>query len=229
MKAMHSGGAPYPRRLPHKLLLLYEDQDLLVIDKPAGLLSIASGTERDKTAHWILSEYLRKKGEGRQAAAVHRLDRDTSGVMVFVKSGFMKRKLMENWDQSVQKRRYAAVVEGTFEEPQGVIDAPLGPDAQGRMTVMPGGKRAITRWNVLQAGKRYSLIFLELETGRQNQIRAHLRYVKHPVAGDWKYQAQTNPFNRLALHAELLCFQHPRTDRFLTFTSPIPKDFYRVI
>jgi 23S rRNA pseudouridine1911/1915/1917 synthase len=216
-----------PRRLPQGLILLYEDRDILVVDKPAGLLSIASGTERTKTAHWILSEYLRKRGEQRQAAVVHRLDRDTSGVMLFAKSGFIKGKLMETWEQSVQERRYAALAEGRFEESWGVIDAPLGEDPRGRVVVMPGGKGAITRWELLKAGTGYSLLSLALETGRRNQIRAHLSHLGHPVAGDWKYHAQTNPLNRLALHAEGLVFQHPRNGERLAFETPMPAAFRR--
>lgn len=213
------------RRLSQGLILLYEDRDILVVDKPSGLLSIASGTERTKTAHWILSAYLRKKGEQRQAAVVHRLDRDTSGVMLFAKSGFMKQKLMETWDHSIQERHYAALAEGRFEEASGVIDAPLGEDPWGRVVVMPGGKEALTRWRLLKAGTGYSLLSLALETGRRNQIRAHLSYLGHPVAGDGKYHAKTNPLNRLALHAECLVFQHPQSRETLSFESPMPGGF----
>ncbi|MDR0569087.1 MAG: RluA family pseudouridine synthase [Spirochaetaceae bacterium] len=211
--------------LPYGLRILYEDRDVLAVDKPAGLLSIAAGAERDKTAYWILSEYLRRKGEKRRAAAVHRLDRDTSGAMLFVKSGQVKRIMMEHWDQIAPERRYAAVAEGVFAESAGLIDAPLGPDKNGKMQVTPEGQRAITRWKVRQTGKNYTLLALELETGRRNQIRAHLAYIRHPVAGDLKYHARTNPLNRLALHAELLGFYHPRTGQYLLIESPIPKPF----
>lgn len=216
------------RRLPHGILLLYEDRDLLVIDKPAGLLSIASGTERDKTAYWILAGYLSKKGEKRRPAAVHRLDRDTSGVMVFAKSEMVKKKLMAHWDETVTQRRYVALAEGEFTENEGVIDAPLGEDAGGRMVVKKDGKPSVTRWKLLKSGKGYSLLCLELETGRRNQIRAHLSFLGHPVAGDIKYQARSNPAKRLCLHAEHISLHHPANDRLMEFDSPLPGSFKSV-
>jgi 23S rRNA pseudouridine1911/1915/1917 synthase len=222
----------FPRRLPHGILLLYEDRDLMVIDKPAGLLSIAGGTERDRTAYWILAEYLRKKGEKRRPAAVHRLDRDTSGVMVFAKSEMVKKKLMAHWDEAVAERRYVALAEGEFTEKDGqiagvsgVINAPLGEDAGGRMVVKKDGKPAVTRWKLLKSGKGYSLLELELETGRRNQIRAHLSFLGHPVAGDVKYQARSNPVKRLCLHAEHISFHHPHDGRLMEFDSPVPGSF----
>jgi 23S rRNA pseudouridine1911/1915/1917 synthase len=231
-----------PRRLPHGILLLYEDRDLLVIDKPAGLLSLAGGTERDRTAYGILAEYLRKRGEKRRPAAVHRLDRDTSGVMVFAKSEMVKKKLMGNWDEAVAERRYVALAEGEFTEkdgqsssPQntggqiaGVIDAPLGEDAGGRVVVRKDGKSAVTRWKLLKTGRGYSLLELELETGRRNQIRAHLSFLGHPVAGDMKYRSRTNPAKRLCLHAETISFHHPHDNRIMEFTSPAPGNFKSV-
>ncbi|MDR2746291.1 MAG: RNA pseudouridine synthase, partial [Treponema sp.] len=201
------------RRLARGLLLLYEDRDILVVDKPAGLLSIAAGAEREKTAYWTLAEYLRKKGEKRRPAVVHRLDRDTSGLMVFAKSEAAKKKLMENWENAVIRRRYIALAEGEFprnkgggadEEPRegsdsGIIDEPLGEDGGGRVIVKAGGRRACTRWELLGRGNGYSLLALELETGRRNQIRAHLFFMGCPIAGDKKYGARTNPLDRLAL------------------------------
>ncbi len=219
-----------PRRLKCGLTLLYEDRDLIVVDKPAGLLSIAAGRERERTAHWILSEYLRAKGEKRRAAAVHRLDRGTSGVMLFAKSEWAKRALMNNWNEAVAERRYVALAEGVFAEPEGTIDAPLGEDGGGRVIVMPGGKPALTRWKALPLagfGRRlnpcaggYTLLSLELETGRRNQIRAHLAWAGHPVAGDAKYGARSDPLRRLCLHAESLAFRHPADGRLMRFEVP---------
>jgi 23S rRNA pseudouridine1911/1915/1917 synthase len=210
------------RRLPHGLLLIYEDRDLLTVDKPSGLLSIATETEREKTAYWILAEYLRKKGEKRRPAAVHRLDRDTSGIMIFAKSEQMKKRLMEHWDELVTERCYIALAEGNFAEDAGTINAPLGEDRGGRVVVMQGGKPAITRWTRLQTGKNYSLLSLELETGRRNQIRAHLAWLGCPVAGDKKYGAKSDPLGRLALHAKTLSFHHPHSGELLRFNSPCP-------
>jgi 23S rRNA pseudouridine1911/1915/1917 synthase len=220
------------RRLARGLLLLYEDREILVVDKPAGLLSIAAGAEREKTAYWTLAEYLRKKGEKRRPAVVHRLDRDTSGLMVFAKSEQAKKKLMENWKHALIRRRYIALVEGNFpptegggpdegdEGIEGIIDEPLGEDRGGRVIVKEGGSRALTRWKLLGRGNGYSLLALELETGRRNQIRAHLSFMGCPVAGDKKYGAKTSPLGRLALHAENLSFYHPSGGGPLEFDSP---------
>jgi 23S rRNA pseudouridine1911/1915/1917 synthase len=227
-----------PWRLSQGLTILYEDREILVISKPAGLLSIASGTERDRTAYWILAEYLRKKGEKRRPAAVHRLDRDTSGVMLFVKSAPVKKKFMDNWNDLVLSRRYAALAEGAFAESEGIIDAPLGEDAGGRVIVRQDGKPALTRWKLRRQGQLqkagaarrdrggsavmvYSLLELELETGRRNQIRAHLAWLGHPVAGDLKYHARSNPFGRLCLHAESIAFHHPGNGKLMEFTVPL--------
>ncbi|MDR1908883.1 MAG: RluA family pseudouridine synthase [Spirochaetaceae bacterium] len=220
------------RRLPRGVLILYEDRDLLVIDKPAGLLSIATGTEQEKTAYRIIAEYMRKKGEKRRPAAVHRLDRDTSGLMIFVKSAAVKKNFMDHWDELVRLRRYTALAEGDIRtssggKSEGIMDAPLGEDRGGRVVVRSGGKSAVTRWTLLtiRGNDRdglYSLLSLELETGRRNQIRAHLSHLGHPVAGDKKYAARTNPLGRLALHAGTLAFFHPHDGRLMKFESPLP-------
>ncbi|GHU62179.1 hypothetical protein FACS189445_4940 [Spirochaetia bacterium] len=218
----------YPRRLSQGLLLLSEDRDILVVDKPAGLLSIAAGSKGEKTAYWILAEYLRKKGEKRRPAVVHRLDRETSGVMLFAKSDAVKRKLMEHWDETVLERRYLALAEGEFTETGGVIDAPLGEDHRGRVVVVSAsglpaaGQRAVTHWKLLQSNRHLSLLSLELETGRRNQIRAHLAHLGHPVAGDKKYGAKTDPLHRLCLHAERILFRHPHDGRVLEFEVKAP-------
>jgi 23S rRNA pseudouridine1911/1915/1917 synthase len=220
------------RSLPQGLVLLYEDRDIIVVDKPAGLLSIASSGERARTAYWVLSEYLCKKGEKRRPAVVHRLDRDTSGVMIFAKSEQVKKKLMDNWDALVAERRYIAVAEGSMDawrrdgKAEGVIDAPLGEGPGGKVIVMETGRRAVTRWKLLRGfskkGTFYSMLSLELETGRRNQIRAHLAFIGRPVAGDKKYGAKTDPFKRLCLHAEKIAFTHPGSGSLMDFEVPAP-------
>jgi 23S rRNA pseudouridine1911/1915/1917 synthase len=200
---------------------VYEDGDLLVVDKPAGLLSIAASGSRGQTVYWIIAEYLRKKG-GRQAPAmVHRLDRDTSGLMLLVKSARNKRLFMQNWNERVVRRTYLAVVEGVPPGDCGVINAPLGEDTWGRMVVCRDGKPALTRWKKLEARGCQAVLQVEIETGRRNQIRAHLAYLGYPVAGDVKYGARGNsaPFSRLMLHAQILAFVHPRTGLVLEFHS----------
>ena len=217
----------FPRRLGSGLLLLYEDRDIIVLDKPAGLLSIARGGH-EKTAYWILAEYLRKKGRGAAPAAVHRLDRDTSGVMIFAKSGQVKKILMDHWDELVTERRYTCIAEGDLSQNSGVIDLPLGEDAGGRVIVKSSGKPSLTRWKLLKRGNGYSLLSLELGTGRRNQIRAHLAAIAHPVAGDKKYWAKTDPLKRLCLHAEKIAFYHPRDKKLMEFEIPFPPGFLKV-
>ena len=214
-------------RLASGLALLYEDRDIIVVDKPAGLLSIAAGG-REKTAYWILAEYLGKKRR-RPPAVVHRLDRDTSGVMLFAASGWVKKKLMEQWDETVTERRYVCVAEGVFTEEAGIIDLPLGEDSGGRIVARRDGQPALTRWKLLDRRNGYSLLSLELETGRRNQIRAHLAALGHPVAGDKKYWAKTNPLKRLCLHAEKIGFYHPRDGKLMEFKSPVPRGFFTVM
>jgi 23S rRNA pseudouridine1911/1915/1917 synthase len=222
-----------PRNLPRGLVIFYEDRDVIVVHKPAGLLSIAAGGEREKTCYWILAEYLRKKGGPRQRlAVVHRLDRGTSGVMIFVKSQRTKKELMDNWDETVTERSYIAVAEGRPVKngtSEGTITARLSEDRSGRIVVCAGGRRAITRWKLLKAGKAYSLLSLELETGRRNQIRAHLSWLGCPVAGDKKYRAKTDPLKRLCLHAERITFRHPADGRLMEFEVPPPDDFKRIL
>lgn len=222
-----------PYRLPHGLGILYEDRELIVVDKPSGLLTTAAGAERERTAYWILCEYLRRRGEKRRAAVVHRLDRDTSGVLVFGKSEAAKRALMDHWSEAVLERRYVALAEGDFPAEEGLIDEPLGEDRGGRVVVVergtPGALEARTRWRVLGSGNGRTLLELELETGRRNQIRAHLDWAGRPVAGDRKYGARTDPVGRLALHAERLVFRHPADGRVLEFTVPAPKEFSRAL
>jgi 23S rRNA pseudouridine1911/1915/1917 synthase len=229
-------------RLPGGLKLIYEDSDLLVVDKPAGLLSIAAEGGPRATVYWIVACYLRKKGEKQPPAVVHRLDRDTSGLMLLVKSGRNKRLFMQNWQERVVRRSYLAVVEGVPPGDCGVIDAPLGEDGWGKVVVRKGGlhskpgKPALTRWKKLETrggrggqggqGGRTTLD-VEIETGRRNQIRAHFAALGYPVAGDAKYGtdginrkgSKHGKAGRLMLHAQTLAFIHPRTGLVMEFHS----------
>lgn len=222
-----------PYRLTKGLEILYEDREILVVNKPSGLLTTAAGAERDNTAYWILCEYLRKRGEKRRVAVVHRLDRDTSGVLVFAKSEAAKRALMDNWNEAVLERCYVALAEGDFPEAEGRIDQALGEDRGGRVVVVPRGSdgalSASTLWRVIGSGNGYTLVELDLETGRRNQIRAHLDWVGRPVAGDRKYSAQSDPIGRLALHAKRLVFRHPADGRVMEFDVPAPPEFERAL
>ncbi|GMO12111.1 MAG: RluA family pseudouridine synthase [Treponemataceae bacterium] len=200
-------------KIQFNIVILFEDDSLIVIDKPAGLLSIASETEKERTAYAAVRNYLRKKGEKRQPAVVHRLDKGTSGVMLFVKSALLKQTFMQNWNALILERRYEALAEGSLRE-AGTIASPIH------------GAPSVTHWRAIGTRRvqnaEYTLLELELETGRQNQIRIHLAGIAHAVCGDKKFGAKTNPYKRLCLHAKTLSFVHPKTGETLRFTSALP-------
>lgn len=211
--------------------ILFEDQHLLVINKPAGLLSMASGREKTRTAYRILGDYLKRSDPRNRIFIVHRLDRETSGVMLFAKSEQVQKGLQGTWNAENKERTYVALVERTPELPQDTIRSYL---KENKALVVYStqdaeqGQLAITHYRVIESGYRYALLELTLETGRKNQIRVHMQDIGHPVAGDAKYGAATNPIGRLALHARTLVFAHPVTGEAMRFEVPVPKIFLSV-
>ena len=207
--------------------ILYEDNDIIVIDKPAGLLCVATEKEKNKTAYHLVSEYL--KGKGQRVFIVHRLDKDTSGVLMFAKSEKVKRAYQDNWDTLVKQRTYLALVEGTPKESEGTVHSYLKEtDTHLVYSVdRPGGsaKEAITHYRLLARKAALSLLEVELETGRKNQIRVHMKDLGHPVTGDKKYGATANNLGRLGLHAHIISVTDPFTKKLMTFTAPAPKGF----
>ena len=215
----------------HTYSIVYEDQDLIVIDKPAGLLSIATESEKRDTAYSMLSDYVKKQNKANKIFIVHRLDRETSGLMLFAKSEDIKRKLQDSWNDTIIDRAYIAVVEGAVEKQQGTIVSYLFEDKSFRMHSSSNpekGQKAVTRYTTLEKNRNYSLLKVNLETGRKNQIRVHMQELGHSVAGDKKYGAVTNPIRRLGLHAQQLAFVHPTTGKELNFETEIPKVFLRL-
>jgi len=211
--------------LSHGMKIIYEDDAVVVIEKPAGLLTIASEKEKTKTAYYQLNEYLRHRdpGAGERIFIVHRLDRDTSGLVLFAKTEVVKRLLQGSWKDVV--KRYYAVVEGTPARKEGEIKSSLSETRSLRVYSDPHSdeaKPAVTKYRVMKRGPEYSLLDILIETGRKNQIRVHLADIGHPVAGDKKYGACTDPFRRLALHACVLSFKHPLTGNRMRFESKIP-------
>lgn len=212
--------------------IIFEDDALIVIEKPAGLLTIASVTEKTKTAYYQLNEFLklRTPRTRERIFIVHRLDRDTSGLIVFAKNEKVKRTLQEGWKEV--EKRYYALVEGTPVKKEGGIRSRLSETKS--LKVYSGrhsdrAKLSTTKYRVVKAGREYSLLDILLETGRKNQIRVHLSDIGHPVAGDKKYGARTNPLSRLGLHSYLLMFKHPVTGAPLRFQSKLPHKFERII
>jgi 23S rRNA pseudouridine1911/1915/1917 synthase len=208
-----------------KMNLLYEDEHLIVIEKSSGLLSVVTEKGNEETAFSILKNYVKSNNAKAQLYIVHRLDRDTSGVMMFAKSKEVQQKLQDNWDDVVTKRIYYAVVEGHVKNAKGEIVSCLKENKSLKMysSITPGdGQKAVTRYRVLKSNARYSLLEVELKTGRKNQIRVHLQEMGHSIAGDKKYGAVTDPLRRLALHAGMLEFFHPISRKRLHFATPVP-------
>lgn len=218
--------------LPPGLKVLFEDASLVVIEKPENLLSVASAKERDRTAYACLTDYVRRSHpQGRERVwIVHRLDRDTSGLMVFAKTEAVKRALQARWDQTV--KRYLAVVEGHPPADGGVLSSQLDESRPFKVHSAPPSQRtrcAVTRYRVVKRLATYALIELTPETGRRNQLRVHLAEAKCPIIGDRKYEARTNPARRLGLHATFLQFTHPSSGDVLRFESPLPEALARLL
>lgn len=211
--------------------IVYEDPYLLVIDKSSGLLSMSNNT-RQQTVQTVLNRYLEKGGGRNTSHLVHRLDRDTSGLMVYAKDVQTQQSLINGWQQLVTDRRYLALVEGELENSVGRIQSWLTEDKRFVTHSSPvdnGGKFAVTHYKVLSSSNGYSLVECELETGRKNQIRVHMSDLGHPVAGDRKYGASGDPMHRLGLHAYMLCFVHPVTGKHMKFETPVPVCFEKCL
>ncbi|MEB3100729.1 RluA family pseudouridine synthase [Paenibacillaceae bacterium T2] len=216
---------------PVGLQILHEDEAILVIHKEAGLLSIAGGEEKELTAYRQLMEHVRRKNPGGRVFVVHRLDRDTSGLMLFAKTGEAKQALQNAWQEAVLERSYIALVERQVKKTEGTIVSWLKETKTFKMYSSPspnGGQEAITHYKVLQSSNDYSLLEVHLETGRKNQIRVHMQDIGHPIVGDKKYGSRLNPIGRLGLHARVLEFIHPETGETMRFETPIPVKFLRV-
>jgi len=207
----------------HGLKIVYLDDDIVVIDKPAGLLSMGSESEKERTAHRILNDHLKALTSSpmQQAFIVHRLDRETSGLMIFARSRAIQAALQENWKTVTKK--YLAVVEGTPSKAEGTLRDNLVESKSFRIhRVKRGGELAITHYRVLRKGRDNSLLEFMLETGRKNQIRVQIAGLGHPIVGDRKYGATSDPARRLALHSSELKFCHPVSGASMEFHSAMP-------
>ena len=236
MDRHQSGRVKFMRQ---ELKIVFEDQWLVVVEKPSGMLSVATDKGREVTAHSMLRD------EFGRIFIVHRLDRDTSGLLVFAKDEETKLALMQNWEEAVQERRYTAILEGDISDDEGYIETWMYENQRSLMVHCYGfnagddpQKPPRKDWkyasshcrktrSLIIEGEPYTEVEFNLETGRRNQIRVHSQWIGHPIAGDRKYGAQTNPFGRLALHARGLAFIHPWTGKVLKFTAPLPKALKR--
>lgn len=210
--------------------IVYEDRWLVVIEKNIGILSMAAG-HSSLNVKSVLDDYFQKSRQKCRAHVVHRLDRDTSGLMVYAKDIDTEQAFEHNWHDIVYDRRYVAVVSGEVEQEGGTIENWLK-DNKAYVTysspVDNGGKYAITHYHVLDRTTEHSLVEFKLETGRKNQIRVHTADMGHPVCGDTKYGNGDDPLHRLCLHAFRLCFYHPVTRERLEFETPLPSQFRRL-
>lgn len=220
---------PRKKFLNEGIEIIYEDNDLVVINKPSGLLSVSAAFEKEDTAQTLLKNHYHP----RRIFVVHRLDQDTSGVMVFALNEKTCQGLKELFAAHDIERCYTAVVEGKMDSKSGTWDNYLYEDDRYVVHETDAddeeGERAITHYKTVKTTNRYSWLNLTLETGRKNQIRVHCQSAGHSVVGDKKYGSKANPLKRLALHAHHLAFKHPTTKKMLSFDSPIPKEFDRLL
>ena len=228
--AILPSSAPRADALPFPIL--YEDEHLIVVNKPAKLLSVATDKEKARTAYHMVTDYVKARRVGDRIFVIHRLDRDTSGVLMFARDPETKELFQGRWNEIVARRGYLAVVEGTPKPDRDTIRSFLvETDTHLSFSGAPGkgAKEAITSYQVVKTGGGYALLDINIETGRKNQIRVHMKELGHPVAGDKQYGARTNPIGRLCLHANELSFTHPVTGEQITFKAKMPRDFNRVL
>ena len=215
-----------------KLRIIFEDNDLIVVEKKEGLLTVTTGTGDDTTAFSILKNHVKKSSPANKIYTVHRLDRETSGVLVFSKNRDAQHTFRNNWQEIVTKRTYVALVEGKVAKEKDRIVSWLTENEVSlkirSSKTDNGGKEAITNYKLLKSNEEFSLLEIELETGRKNQIRVHLESIGHPIVGDRKYGSSVS-IGRLALHARVLEFYHPVTGEIMHFETQIPKEFLRLV
>lgn len=205
--------------------IIYEDKDIIVINKPSGLLTVATEKEKNKTAYHLVMEYLKKKNKNNRIFIIHRLDKDTSGIIMFAKNERAKHLYQDNWNDIVKKRCYYAVIDGKMENKEGTIKSYLKENGNMVYSVKDrSGKLAITEYKVLKERKNISLLDINLKTGRKNQIRVHMKENKTPVLGDLKYGEKSKLINRLALHAYKLELINPVTKKLLIFEASMPNE-----
>lgn len=217
-----------------RVKIVFEDDWLIVVDKRSGVLSMSTGRPGETTAYSLLSDYVKRVyGKDSKIFIVHRIDRETSGLIIFSKDEKTKHALQENWNSSVLERKYCAILEGRPPENQGTVHSWLSENPKSlKVTSSPtddGGKESVTHYRVLSHGKHYSLVEFELETGRKHQIRVHSALLGCPVTGDRRYGAADNPAGKIALHARSIVFRHPVTGKVMSFDTGLPNIFKAVM
>ena len=223
---------PIKKKERSNLPIIYEDDEIIVIDKPYGLLSIASDKEKSSTAYRMVMDYVQQKDKHNRIFVVHRLDKETSGILMFAKNEKIKELLQNNWNEIVKKRGYYAIVDGILEKKEGHIENYLRENKLNLMYVTKEKKnsyKCITDYKVVKEGNNYSLLDVHIFTGRKNQIRVTLGSLGHYVLGDDKYGEPPNPLKRLCLDAYELEFIHPISKKIMRFCKVLPKEFKKLI
>lgn len=215
-------------KIQNNINIIYEDKNIIVVNKPSGLLTIATEKEREYTLYSILSNYVKEKNKNNKIFIIHRLDKDTSGIIMFAKDEKTKKLYQENWNKLVKYRGYTAVVEGKPEKEQDTITLYLKENKNLKVYPSKDGDKAITKYKVIQSNNKYSLLDIEILTGKKNQIRATMEYLKHPIVGDIKYGPKDKSLNRLGLHAHKLVIINPITKQETIFKIKIPNNFISI-
>lgn len=219
---------PIHKKTRSNLPIIFENDEIIVINKPSGLLSIASDKEKGSTAYRMLTDYVQQKDKHNRIYVVHRLDEDTSGVLMVAKNEKLRDALQEKWNDLVSSRGYYAIVDGKLDKKSGTLTSYLKKNAQNMMYSSKkagDGQYAVTHYKVIMENDNYSFLDVHIDSGRKNQIRVHLGDIGHNVIGDDKYGNPTNPIKRLGLHAYELVLTHPFTNKVMKFKAPIPKEF----
>ena len=210
------------------LKIIYEDSNIIVVDKSTKILSISNKNEKEETLYRKVSDYLKKSND--KVFVIHRLDYDTSGIIMFAKNQKVQKLYQDNWNNLAKTREYTAIVEGITDE-KGHIESYL---KQTKTLFVYSSKNkdgyfSITDYERIEHNNKYSLLKIHISTGRRNQIRCHMNDINHPIAGDTRYNAKTNPINRLCLHANYLKITNPITNEIMEFRSEIPNEFYNIL
>lgn len=210
--------------------IIYEDKELVVVNKPYGLLSVSTLKEKEKTMYHLVSEYVKKNNPKNKIYVVHRLDKDTSGILIFSKSEKLRDAMQEKWNDIVITRGYIAIVEGNVKKESGTIKSYLkeGKNLKVYSTNKKDGKEAITHYKKIDSNNMYSLLEIKLDTGRKNQIRVHMNEIGYSIIGDTKYGSKSNPIKRMGLHSNILEFIHPITNKKMHFETKTPSEFLKL-
>lgn len=216
-----------------KVSVLYEDEHIIVVNKAAGVLSVATDKQEDYTAFRVVMNHLKKQKKSNRVYVVHRLDRETSGVLIFAKNKDVQFLMQRNWQRDVHSKIYYAIVEGVVEKDRDEIHTWLNEDPKSKKVYSAdfdnGGQEAITRYEVVKRMKGHTLLKVSLVTGRKNQIRVHMQSIGHPIIGDKKYGGSTSPIGRIGLHSESITLRHPMTTKVMTFTAELPEKMSRFV